>query len=697
MKKLVNTLCFMCSVRCPIQVEVEDDQVVSIRGNPHVPAMNGGVCPKAVSAIASLNDTQRVQSPLIRTGERGSGQWRRASWKEALDYTADRLKEIFDKYGAKSSVYCERANLISDISKSFMKAIGSPNHFTHDTVCKGSINTACRSIIGYTDGQINADWGNAKHVILYGRNVFETVEVKAMNGLISAMENGAKLTYIDPRVTITAAKATDYKMIRPGGDLALNYALMNVIIKENLYDAPYVERWGEGFMELCRFVDPYTPQWAEKETGLPAEEIISMAREVSKSKPAVVFHYGYRGSHHPWETYFRRSIMMLNALMGSIESKGGVFIKKGLKDAGYKAGLKTFGSQKFPEMEDKRRFDGCGQDLFPIADTAHGVGFMFPHAVLTEEPYPIKVVFAFRYDPLMSNPDYNTNLKALMKLDLIVASDVNFGSTTALADIILPESLFLERSDPLQMGSGLKPAINRRIACVKPRYDTKPMWWILKELANRLGVGQYFPYETAEDIWNYQLADLDIKIEDFDAKGFVSLSDKAIWWDRKDGINFKTPSGKIEFVSGLMESHGYPSLPPYETLDGPPEPNAFRLMGGRCMFHTNVATQNNLYLNHLAPDNRLWINTRRAQELGIADNGRIEVESKAGKAEMRAFVTDMIHPEAAFMLHGYGHKEVESKRSYGKGVPDSLFEERHYDKIGGSPAMDHTWITVKKL
>jgi len=79
------------------------------------------------------------------------------------------------------------------------------------------------------------------------------------------------------------------------------------------------------------------------------------------------------------------------------------------------------------------------------------------------------------------------------------------------------------------------------------------------------------------------------------------------------------------------------------------------------------------------------------------DNGRIEVESKAGKAEMRALVTDMIHPEGAFMLHGYGHKEVESKRSYGKGVPDSLFEERHYDKIGGSPAMDHTWITVKKI
>ena len=694
MKKKIYTLCFMCSVRCPIAVVVEDDKIVSIEGNPHVPAMKG-VCPKGAAAVGWLDDPQRVQAPMIRTGPRGSGQWKKVGWNEALDYTADRCKEIFAQYGAKSAVYCERVNLVTDLSKTFLKAIGSPNYFSHDTICKGSINTACRSLIGYTDGQITADWSNARHVILYGRNVFESVEVKAMNALLDAMGKGTKLTYIDPRVSITAAKAHQYMMIRPGTDLALNYALMHVIIKQHLYDVQYVDRWVEGFHRLSAFVDTYTPEWAEAETGIPAGEIIRLAKEASQAKPAVVFHYGYRGSHHPTEIYFRRSIMMLNALMGSIESPGGIVIKKGPKDAGLDAGIRKFSDQEFPPMEDARRFDGCGQDKFPIADAAHGVGAMFPSAVLNEDPYPIKVLFAFRFDPLYSNFDYQQSLKALEKLDLIVSSDINFGGTTSLADVILPESLFLERSDPLQMGAGLKPAVNRRIACIKPRYDTQPMWWILKKLAERLGVGEYFPYETIEDIWRYQLADMGIGIEAFEEKGFVSLSDKPIRWDRNNGIKFKTPSGKIEFTSSLLEDNGFPSFPPYEPLEV--SDDRFRLMVGRCIAHTNVMTQNNPYLNELVPENRLWINAKRAAVLGVNDGETVAVSSAAGEGRIRAFVTDMIHPEAVFMLHGFGHREPESRRSCGRGMADAEVQEPIMDNVGGSPALDHTLVSVSKL
>jgi thiosulfate reductase/polysulfide reductase chain A len=522
------------------------------------------------------------------------------------------------------------------------------------------------------------------------------MEVKAMNALLDAMRQGTKLTTVDPRVSITAAKSSRFMMIRPGTDLALNYALMHVIIKErHFYDVKYVDRWVEGFDRLCNFVKDFTPEWAEGETGIPAGDIVQLAKEINEAKPAVIFHYGYRGSSHPNEIYFRRSIMILNALMGSIEAKGGVFVKKGPKDVGLPAGIRKFSDQQFPKMADGRRFDGCGQDKFPIADTAHGVGAMFPSAVLNEDPYPLKVLFAFRYDPLFSLCDYQQTLRALEKLELIVSCDINFGGTTSRADVILPESFFLERSDPLQMAAGLKPAINRRIACIKPRFDTKPMWWILKQLAQRLGVGEYFPYETIEDIWKYQLADMGIQAEDFDKKGFVSLSDKPLLWNRENGIQFKTPSGKIEFVSSLMEKHGFASFPPYENLDTPQD--RFRLIVGRCAAHTNVMTQNNTYLNELVPENVLWINSNRAAALGIKDTDLVEIASSVGSGRLKAFVTNMIHPEAVFMLHGFGHQEPESRRSYRRGVADAMIQESIVDPVGGSPAFDHTLVTLKRV
>jgi len=129
-----------------------------------------------------------------------------------------------------------------------------------------------------------------------------------VNALWEAMEKGAKLTYIDPRVSVTATKADRYWMIRPGTDLALNYALIHVILKERLYDAAYVERWVCGLAQLEDFVRLYTPEWAEVETGIPAEEIVTLAREASQAKPAVIFHMGYRGPVTPTRsTYGVRS------------------------------------------------------------------------------------------------------------------------------------------------------------------------------------------------------------------------------------------------------------------------------------------------------------------------------------------------------------------------------------------------------
>ena len=691
MEKSVFSLCFMCSVRCPIKVQVKDGQVRWIEGNPLVPGMEGSLCPRGAAGINMLYDNERLQSPMIRDGERGAGKWRKVGWDEALDYIADKLKTIIAKNGGQSVVLGERTQLATHVSKSFLKAIGSPNHFTHDALCKGSVNTACRSLFGYTDAQLGIDYKNTKHIVLYGRNIFEAISVKEVNNLTQALENGAKLTYIDPRVTVTATKAHRYWMIRPGTDLALNYALINVILKERLYDSQYVDRWVQGLAELQDFAQPYTPQWAEEETGIPADEIVAFAREISRDKPAVIFHFGYRGASYTNEIYQRRAIMILNSLMGSVEAKGGFFIKKGPGEVGGKPARKLT-EQEFPKL-DLTRFDKVGTPEFPLPDPNHGVAQILPHAILNEDPYPIKALIAYRFDPLGSIPDTGLTKKALDKLDLLVTIDINFSDIAWYSDVVLPESSYLERTDCIQQANGLKPQMFLRRQAVAPRYDTREGAMILKQIAERIGVGSYFPYENMEELVRWQLDGTGFSLEDFDAKGFVAYGKDQIFWDRKDGLKFKTPSKKIEFTSALLENAGFESFPAYEPVVRP-DGGSFRLVTGRIALHTHLSTQNNPYLHEISPENVLWINTRKAAELGIKNNDVVEVASEKGAGKIKAFVTDMIHPETVFMLHGFGHEAKLASRSYNKGVSDSLLQKNVSDIIGGSPALHETFVTV---
>lgn len=694
MEKEIYSICFMCSVRCPIKILVKDGQVKWVEGNPFVAGMEGSLCPRGAAGISLLYDNERVQTPMIRVGERGAGHWRKASWDEALDLVGEKLKGIIEKHGGHSVVLGERTQLATHVSKAFLKAIKSPNHFTHDALCKGSVNTACRSLFGYTDPQMGMDYKNTKHIVLYGRNLFEAIEVRPVKNLMEALENGAKMTYIDPRVTTTATKASRYWMIRPGTDLALNYALIHVILRDRLYDEAYVDRWVLGLSELQDFIGDYTPAWAEKETGIAADEIEKMAREISQDAPHVIFHFGYRGANHTNEIYMRRSIMILNSLLGSVEVKGGFFFKKGPGEEGGKPARKLT-EQKFPKI-DVPRFDKVGTPDFPLPDPNHGVPQVFPYAVLNKDPYELKALIAYRFDPLMSINDTAMTRKALDELDLIVAIEINYSDIAWYADVILPESTYLERTDSIQQANGLKPQMFLRQQAVTPRYDTRDGAMILKQIGERIGTGKFFPYDSMEELVKWQLEGTGFSREDFNAKGFVAYGKKQIFWDRKDGIKFKTPSGKIEFKSSLLEDAGFESFPKYEPMPSPPE-GQYRLVTGRNALHTHVSTQNNPYLNEICSENVLWINSGEASKLGIGNGDMVEVISEVGTGSLSAYVTDLIHPEAVFMLHGFGHGAESATRSYNKGVNDAALMKNISDPIGGSPAMHDTFVSIKRV
>jgi thiosulfate reductase/polysulfide reductase chain A len=335
-----------------------------------------------------------------------------------------------------------------------------------------------------------------------------------------------------------------------------------------------------------------------------------------------------------------------------------------------------------------------GTPDFPIPDAAHGVAQMLAPAILAEDPYPIRALIINRLDPLKSIPDTNQMKKALEKLDLIVAVDVNYSDLAWYADVILPESTYFERTDCVQQANGLKPQMFLRRQAVGPRYDTQEYALTIKQLAERMGLGQYFPYETMDALVNWQLEGTGFAMTDFEAKGFVAYGKDQIFWERAEGLKFKTPSAKIEFKSSLLEEAGCESFPAYTPVPVPAN-DRFRLVVGRVALHTHVSTQNNPYLNELFPENVLWINAAKAADLGIKNDALVEVTSEAGSGVLKAYVTDLIHPEAVFMIHGFGHEAKLAARCYNKGVSDSVLQENITDKVGGSPALHDTFVTVK--
>ncbi|MCK5544019.1 MAG: molybdopterin-dependent oxidoreductase [Desulfobulbaceae bacterium] len=696
MRKSVFSICGMCSVRCPIRVEVENGVVKWIEGNPHDPGMAGRLCAKGSAGIAMQYDYERPRHPMIRQGERGAGEWRKVTWDEALDYIADKLAAIIKEHGGRAIALSDRGGPFRDIHRSFLRAVGSPNYFNHDCTCGRNIQHASLSLFGSGRKTFNYDYKQCKHLVLYGRNVFESIRVKAANAIMESLDNGGKITYIDVRASGTAMKATRFWMVRPGTDYALNLGIIHVVLRDKLYDTEFVDKWVTGLKELEAFVVSHTPEWAEEETGIPAREIVEFARETAKDRPSVIFHPGWMTARYMDSFYSSRTAYILNVLMGSLEAPGGLFFQKGPGDVG-KKGLNDLLST-IPKPEEKR-VDGCGWK-YKHFDAGPGLLHLLYPAIINEDPYPIKAYIVHRHDPLIGLPDPEEQMKAFNKLDLIVAIDAKYGETAWHADVILPAATYLEKSSALATEKGLKPRFTMRKQAIACGHDARPDWAIFKELAERLGVGGYFKFKDMEEFWQFQLAGTGIDLNAFDEKGFVSLTDAPVWWDRMKDLKFKTPSKKIEFVSNLLEENSLPSFLPYSRPQKP-EKGCFRLVFGRSPVHTHGMTQNNPVLHEIMAVNTLWINSDKARELGIFNNDVVEVTSSDGShsGTIHAYVTEYIHPEAVYMVHGFGRKVPCQTRAYNRGLGDYRFEKgllNVYDPAGGCNALLDCFVKVKK-
>ncbi|HCY88074.1 MAG TPA: thiosulfate reductase, partial [Desulfobacteraceae bacterium] len=282
------------------------------------------------------------------------------------------------------------------------------------------------------------------------------------------------------------------------------------------------------------------------------------------------------------------------------------------------------------------------------------------------------------------------------KLDLLVSVTFSWSDTAWHSDVVLPMSTYLERESIIATKNALKPQFFMRKRSVEPRYDTLAEWEIVSGLAKRMDLPELV-FETAEDLWNFQLEGTGVSVEDFNAKGMVSLADKPKYKDF-EAFKFKTDSGKIEIISKKLEDAGLPSLKPYEAPVFP-KAGEFRMTFGRCALHTQGHTVNNPLLNEQMGENTLWINTAKADELGIKDGDIVTVGQDGYTETIRAQVTDHIHPDAVFVIHGFGHRLKVESRAFGKGLADNKFMKGGmdvWDKAGGAIAYQEHFVTVSK-
>ena len=690
--KMIPTICGMCAVRCPIEVQVKEGKVVWLQGNHRDPSIGTSLCPKGAAGLSMEKDDERPQKPMIRTGPRGSGQWREVSWDEALDYVAEKLQKVRREHGGRAIALSDRSGPFVDLTQSFLKALGSPNYFDHDCSCGGNVHNATLSIFGLGRLSFTYDVKNTRHIVLYGRNLVESLQVREVRDFMDARDAGAKCTYIDCRSTITARFAERFWRIRPGADYALNLSIIHEIIKNELYDKEFVARWVEDFATLEEAVKTTTPEWAEEQTGIPADEIRSFVQEIAKDAPHVIFHPGWMSARHSQSFYVTRSIQIINALFGALEIEGGQYFAK-TPEASGAVGLNRIGD-KIPEVTEPR-VDGAGT-THPQWDGEIGILHRLYETLNTGVPYKMGAYIAYRHDPLSGLSDPEAQIKAMESLDLLVSIDINYSETAWRSDVILPESTYLERSNIIAQVNTAAPQLMIRQQVTEPRFDTKPAWWIFKELLKRMDLGHYMDFDDIEDIWKYQLEGTGIKLENLKEHGMLAFTDKPTRWDRKEGLRFGTASGKIEIQSPALKKAGLESLPEYRPLAKLPE-GEFRLLFGKVAQLNHAQHSNNPMLSERVPDNPLWIHPDAAKKQGIANGDKVLIRSGDTTATSTAFVTTGIHPEAVYMVHGLGRTVPKLTRAYKRGVADQRLQVGgldRYDPAGGGLAMIETIVSV---
>ncbi len=682
----IATNCEMCFWRCGVLAEVRDGKVVKLEGNPDHPLTEGRLCARGNAGSQLLYDPDRLKRPMLRTGARGEGKFREIAWDQALDFLAERMNDLKRRYGPESIALFPHG-VASTFFSTLMKAFGTPNSAEPAfSQCRGPREVGYALTFGR--GLVSpepVDLDESKLIVLIGSHIGENVFTSQITAFATGLARGAKLIVVDPRFSVAAAKADWWLPIRPGTDIALLLAWIHVLITENLFDRDYIARYAEGMPELEAHIREFTPEWAETITELPAARIRETAHAMAAAHPAVAVHPGRHATWYGDDTQRSRAMAILTALLGAWGRKGGIFLPTSLA-------MGSLARPPFPKPA-RGRADGTGT-RYPLASEEQGLTRGLIEATLTGNPYPIKGWIVYGQNVLESIPVPGDTRKAIDRLDLMVVVDVMPVEQVNFADLVLPEATYLERYDPpAVVETAKRPFIAIRQPAVEPLYDSRPGWWIAKQLARRLGLEDYFAFETPAQHLEALVKPLGVSLGELNVRGAVSFEGRPYIEDRKpvDGPLFPTQSGKIELYSPMLKQLGFDPLPRYTPVADPPI-GWFRLLYGRAAVHSFARSQNNAWLDALMPENAVWINSDVARDLRLEEGESIVLENQDGAKSLPVHVrvTPGIRRDCVYMVHGFGHQSRALHLAYHRGASDTQLMTR----VGVDPIMGGTGMRV---
>jgi anaerobic selenocysteine-containing dehydrogenase len=654
-----KSVCRSCHGGCGVLLHVRDGVLVKVEGDRDSPLSHGRLCPIGTVTTDLVYHPDRLKFPMRRLGPRGSGQWQRISWDDALEEISTRLLAIRDEFGPEAIALGTGTGRhhIRWVSR-FGHALGTPNwcepgfaQCFHPRVNTCMLTFGDLPVCDYT-GDVPP-----KCMLFWGHNpVNSGPDGETRFNVHEALAHNPKIIVIDPRETELAKRAVLWLQVRPGVDDALALSMLNVTIAERLYDEPFVQRWTHGFDALANSVREYTPEWAAPITWVPAEKIRAAARLFAQTRPAML-EWGCALEHTPKCIQTVRAVSMLPALTGNIDVPGGwVFGMHGLgrfpsliENLSPEANARRLGANRF------KLLGGEGADL----PAAHIPTLL--QAMRDGKPYPVKAFLIFGNNTLTTYANSSLVYQSLMKLDFMVNADLFMTPTTELADIVLPAASWPE----LDQLAGL-PTIAANVVLANQRAvrvgECKSDEEIFVELARRmkLPVGT----ESVREVLDAQLATggVGMTFVELCRRGFVKMPFE---YRKYEKSGFRTPTGKIELYSTRFEQLGYAPLPFYEEppespISAPEVAAHYPLVlttGARIPFFFNSEHRqiNKLRRAHREPVAEIHPET--AARLGIADGDWMWIETRRGRIRQKAKLTSGIDPRVISAQHGWWFPE----------------------------------------